>query len=226
MLKSILVRRHFRCFRQGDYLAFKRGVNLLVGDQGSGKSTLIALIRHQALDPSSPKTKDADYGRMTNGEARAIIMAETDGPCPMGGRDFEMENQRTINHIDTFDTDGQIWGMKVSHGQWAKRYLDALKDIKGPAMLVLDEPDMALSPRSIYALIDSFASLAKKGVQIIASAHNPLLILAQEEVFSLEQGDWISSQAYMDAQDLPAKPPRTKTMIAQPLWDDEPKEAL
>jgi recombinational DNA repair ATPase RecF len=43
MLTKIEFQRDYRCFKAGDCFDLKPGLNLLVGDQGSGKSSLLGV---------------------------------------------------------------------------------------------------------------------------------------------------------------------------------------
>jgi hypothetical protein len=45
LLSEVRFREDYRCFTAGQVLTFVKGVNLLVGEQGTGKSTLISLLR-------------------------------------------------------------------------------------------------------------------------------------------------------------------------------------
>jgi predicted ATPase len=61
------------------------------------------------------------------------------------------------------------------------------------ALVIIDEPDMSLSIRSIHKLHKILA----KTKQIICSVHNPLLVSYVEEVLSLEHSKWMSSQEFI-----------------------------
>jgi predicted ATP-dependent endonuclease of OLD family len=52
MLKSITFKQNFRCFKKGQSFQFE-ALTLLVGDQGSGKSSILQLLA--ANDTKSPK---------------------------------------------------------------------------------------------------------------------------------------------------------------------------
>ena len=72
-----------------------------------------------------------------------------------------------------------------------------LGSVDYPCLVLLDEPDMALSPRSAYALAGALDEAGKRGHQIIGAVHNPILIASQSEVFSLEHKRWMSSAKFL-----------------------------
>ena len=48
-LQSVTFTKKWRCFPKGTYIDFRPGVNLLVGDQGTGKSSLLAALTDKKL---------------------------------------------------------------------------------------------------------------------------------------------------------------------------------
>ena len=54
-------------------------------------------------------------------------------------------------------------------------------------LVLLDEPDLGLSPRSILRAVETLRTVAAGGSQVLATAHNPWLIAAFPEVLSLER---------------------------------------
>ena len=55
MLNTLKFKENWRCFKAGDTFDFRPGVNLLVGDQGCGKSSLLQAIA------ASVKSKKYQY---------------------------------------------------------------------------------------------------------------------------------------------------------------------
>lgn len=59
---------------------------------------------------------------------------------------------------------------------------------------------MALSPRSLYDLIHDLQTNVEKDSQVLLAVHNPEIIRAFPEVLSLEHGQWMSSEEFLDLQ--------------------------
>ncbi len=192
MLKDLTFTEKWRCFNEGDTIVFRPGVNLLVGDQGSGKSSVL-----QAIAASSKARK---YQYQHGLDKKVKIHADK---IACGGFDFEKDNRRTAHEFDhEFDHDNftaHVAMMWSSHGQANNAILRGMTKFSD-MLIFLDEPDMALSIRSIRKLVDLFKDAVKRDCQIVAAVHNPLLIQSFPEVYSLEHRDWIRSGEFIASQ--------------------------
>lgn len=172
MIKKLTFTKDYRCFKEGLTIDFRAGINLLVGDQGCGKSSLLKVLT--SIDFLDVAQVDRDKGTMYK------------------FFDFEKHNPR-IKALPKGQAKfmGSLVSYFQSHGQTVKKLLDAIKEINQGLVIIMDEPDMALSIRSINNLIHL---LSKTQNQIIMSAHNQTLIASQPEVLCLENTKgWISS---------------------------------
>jgi predicted ATPase len=179
MLKSLTFIKDWRCFKTGDDFEFRPGVNLVVGDQGCGKSSLLETIK--------------DAGTKNKGK-RALVI--TDKECTSLYFDFEKGNPRTLSYFGD-DIMGQMAMMFSSHGESVKAILKGLDNASDGVMAMLDEPDSALSIRSCMKLVARFKNLEQRGVQVIAAVHNPVVIQAFEQVYSLEHRLWMTGSEFM-----------------------------
>lgn len=195
LLAEIVFRREHRCFKRGRKLVFRPGVNLIVGDQGSGKSTLIELVRDLAARSEHTREKTEK------------IVGRSGRKCRILSFDFERDNPRTKSYLEE-SFSGMVVQMNsrfVSHGETVNQLMKMMRATldeqggKEKFLLLLDEPDMALSPRSAHKLAAFFDELAAHGHQLIAAVHNPILISSQPEVLSLEHKRWMTSDKFLAA---------------------------
>lgn len=186
MLHSVQFVRPYRCFNEGQKLDFRPGLNLLVGDQGCGKSTVIELVRNRA---------SRDKWRRDPVSAIADIVVDEGTPC--AGFDFEKDNYRTRPNFD--DNAGfHALSSQASHGQTTMRIVLGLTRLPlNNYLIMLDEPDMALSPRTVLQLGHVLVDLAQRGHQVVASCHNPWLIEIATDVLSLEHNMWMTSADFL-----------------------------
>jgi predicted ATPase len=188
---GVTFRRKERCFGRGRKITFRPGVNLLVGDQGAGKSTVIGLLAGLG------SARDFERDRV-----KAIIDVQVTRACPLLTLDFEKDNLRTLSHF-VEDTGTQLAMMFRSHGESVNAMLEGVlhkaRAADTPPVVLLDEPDMALSPRSAYKLAGLLQDLADCGAQVICAVHNPIVISSQPHVLSLEHKKWMTSDAFLDA---------------------------
>lgn len=182
----------YRCFEVGEVFEFEPGVNLLVGDQGCGKSTLLGELRNCGMEL---KASDRAHRREKSGTVTTF------GKSNAYAFDFEYDNPRTKGHFGD-SINFQIGSMFASHGETGITVLRALKDAKS-AIIFMDEPDMALSIRSILEIVKLFKDMAKRGNQLIAAVHNPLLIQSFDNVLSLEHRRWMPSDEFISSQSQP-----------------------
>lgn len=185
MIHSIRFKKDYRCFKAEDEISFRPGINLLVGDQGTGKSTILQLIR--------------DSGTKNYAKKRVVEIVSIDADHgPSFAFDLEKDMPRTTS---TFGANiGADLALRwSSHGQAVKAVVKAIPIQHGGAVVILDEPDMALSIRSCVEIVSFLDSLEKKDCQILAAVHNPVLILSQKEVLSLEHRKWMSSKEFLSS---------------------------
>lgn len=201
MIELIIFKEDHKCFAANSGVVFKPGVNLVVGDQGCGKSTLLAQIDYYN---KAQKAKREKRKFSSDVDKCKIDLLWRGGQKKFGYFDFEKHNPRTQPAFGMglgYDTGFQIASMFSSHGESVIPLLFGLTGDCKNAVAILDEPDMALSSRSIHRLIKDLKKIDEDGSsQIILSAHNPLLIAAFSEVCSLEHGRWMSGSEFLELE--------------------------
>ncbi len=188
MIHSIKFKEDWRCFSGGATYKFHSGVNLLVGEQGCGKSSLLDLIRIFGM----PKKKRDGVEREIAEKASI-----THGAGTICSFDFEKGNPRTLAHFGR-DAGFQIKAMFASHGETNTAIIKNAVRLDSD-LILMDEPDSALSIRSCQMLVSTLKKLAKSGSQIIAAVHNPIVIQAFGEVYSVEHDRWMLSEEFISS---------------------------
>lgn len=170
------------CFKKGETYTFNKGVNLVVGDQGTGKSTLLDCLGNYDEKKVSIKS---------TGLERTLFL------------DFEKDNPRLNSH---YSNPLDLMLRFQSHGESAKHLFSFVdhEDNKDTIM-ILDEPDMALSIRSCYDLAKRLKKYHEEGRCIIMSAHNPIIISSMENVLSVEHKKWMTSKEFIESHMKPKK---------------------
>jgi len=153
-------------------------VTVLVGENGSGKSTIVEAIaaawraelpRHLSHWSPAPAGDDADLHR-------ALLLSGST-PRPTGGCFLRAESMLGhLSGIDASENLVRVVGGRLnaqSHGESFLSYLETRNT--GPGLWVLDEPEAALSFRSCLRLVSVMAGLASQGSQILLATHSPVL---------------------------------------------------
>jgi predicted ATPase len=125
---------------------------------------------------------------------------------------------------ERIDTGMQLQAMFMSHGESSKMILHALKDNLGPHVLSFDEPDMAMSPRSIYTMIRDLQANVQPESQVLLAVHNPEIIRAFTPVLSLEHGRWMPSAEFLKSHQNDPAPVFSKKPRKVAISRDPPKK--
>lgn len=176
-------------------LIFNSALTIFVGENGTGKSTLLeALARacsiHIWRSEHYSRVKFNKYEKLLD---QCLEIDWCEGP--VSGAFFGSENFKDFTHIleDWASTDpGQLkyFGgeslITQSHGQSMMAYFRSRYALKG--LYFLDEPETALSPRSQMELMSIISENSASGhAQFIITTHSPILLtLSGAEIFSFD----------------------------------------
>jgi predicted ATPase len=177
MIKSITFKTDWRCFKAGEHFKIDPGLNLLVGDQGTGKSSVVTLFK---------------WAISNHPELKRVADIEADS-IEVWVFDFEKDNPRACKYVKS---SLNVTMLFRAHGECVLDILSTMKKGGDKKTFVLDEPDMALSIRSINKVVATFQEIHH---QVIAAVHNPLLIGAFPKVLSVEHKRWMSSEEFIQS---------------------------
>lgn len=175
-------------FKKGLNIEFKKDVNLIVGDNGTGKTQLFKIIKDKlnnnvhsfSIDCSIDFDKETEIliFDLVNGLIKDIIK-----PNPFGdSRQFNEDSLFKLNYSDK------------SHGENVKAILDFTQKFKDKTIL-LDEPESGLSIKSQIGLIEKIKELSKHN-QLFIITHSKFLIDAFEEVYYFDEHKWLSKEKF------------------------------
>jgi predicted ATPase len=193
-LKAIQFSKEFRkIFKVGDEVNFFPGITLLVGDQGSGKSSVLSCI----LGKNREKAIKPIWGE-DGGNSKGLGVASFD---------FEHDNPRIKGHFPLNATGNQMAfqiGVKwQSHGETNLMLSRGMlgKDLpKDSSIICLDEPESGLSVRSQYKVWDFLSKAAESGKQLIIATHSTILIEQASKVFSMEHRQEMTAAEFLKTQ--------------------------
>jgi len=185
-IKSVTLQDEYHGLKKGLKIELREGVNLLVGDQGCGKTSLLELI--------SGKDEDLkmELHELSQNNGIEFVHFDTEkmnprtkGELPFGGD--------MMSHI------ALQWS---SHGEAMSAILmSKLDSFRG--IVLIDEPESGLSIRSQYKLAGSFKKAAGRGCQLIVATHSIILMEAFAEVYSLEHKKWMKADEFIVTQKEP-----------------------
>ena len=175
---------HLPVFQNTSTILFRSPVTLFVGENGTGKSTLLqALSRkcgiHIWQDAGRPRVEFNPYEEMFY---HYISIEWTDGGVPgsffgsAGFQDFaRLLDEWAASDPGQLDFFGGKSLLTQSHGQSLMSFFQARYRIKG--LYLLDEPETALSPKTQLALLQVISQMSTAGhAQFIIATHSPILL--------------------------------------------------
>jgi predicted ATPase len=185
-------------------LSFTASVTFFVGENGSGKSTVMEAIaalcglppagggRNELTDLKAPHSRS---------ELEPFLRAAF-RRRPSDGYFFRAEFQAHFaSLLEQRRADPDFWGDPYaryggrslhtrSHGE---AFLEVFSAWLNPGMILMDEPEAALSPQRQLALLSQMAKLARRGnVQFIVATHSPIILTFPNAVILSFDGDDIA----------------------------------
>ena len=165
-------------FKGFEVLEFNQPVTFFVGENGTGKSTLLEGIAEA-------------YGMNTEGGGRNFNFSTTSHRSPVAPAlklvrsyrrtktDFYLRAESMYNVLTEYENmapwrEPLHYLHKISHGEG---FLELLKKRFGPeGFYMMDEPESALSPQNQLTLLCHIARLVRGGSQFIIATHSPILM--------------------------------------------------
>jgi predicted ATPase len=216
MLKAIAILRD-RVKNPGDYpfdvpvirslteLRFKSRVCFFVGENGTGKSTLLeAIAAHYGFGPEGGNRNFSNNSSESNHSVEPLARALRLSFDNRTGAGFFLRAESFFNIASQIDAlgvsdsyDGQSLHSR-SHGESFLALLDA--KFRRNGLFLLDEPEAALSPQRQLAFLVLMHDVAReyKDAQFIISTHSPILLGYPEAQILCFDGGCIQETRYDD----------------------------
>lgn len=186
------------------------GVTLLVGENGTGKSTIVeAVAMAFGLSGEGGSVQARHATRPTESDLWRWIRLERSAGAPRWGFFLRAE---TMHGVYTYLE--EVGGPRLHELSHGESFLEVLRTrFDSPGLYCLDEPEAALSFSAQLALVGTLHDLASGGGQVLCATHSPLLA-ALPGATVLEVGPWGIRRTSYDDLEIVA---HWKAFLAEPM---------
>lgn len=166
--------------KQFESINFSNPVTFLVGENGTGKSTLIESIAVAAGFNAEGGTKNYNFSSFdtTSSLAESLTLLRSSRREKYGYFLRAESFYTTANYADSgtgIDAPILFDGKRIHEQSHGEAFLSIVREFR-PGLFIFDEPESALSPQRQLALLVAIHDLVAQGSQFIIATHSPLLL--------------------------------------------------
>ena len=195
---------------EGNVLEFDRPVTFLVGENGTGKSTLLEGIAVACGFNPEGGTRNFSFSTRATHSVLGEYLTPARKRYPRDGFFLRAESFYNVaTNIDELDevlassprlieSYGGVSLHNRSHGE---SFLALVQNrFGGEGLYVLDEPEAALSPSRLLTLMGEMDALVKADSQFIVATHSPILMAFPEARIYELSGEGIRAVEYRETE--------------------------
>ena len=166
-------------------LKFCKPITFFVGDNGSGKSTMLEAIAVEFGYNSEGGTRNYNFSTYYDISPLSESIVLVKGwKRPKFGYFFRAETFFNVATASIREYEGDDYHSN-SHGEGNMRFLAYHEQ----GLYLMDEPEAALSPQRQLVLLKHIYDMSRKGSQFIIATHSPILLgCPNAEILSFDDG--------------------------------------
>jgi predicted ATPase len=177
-------------------LVFEKPVTFLVGENGSGKSTIVEALAKCIGLSAEGGSRNMSYSTVdSTSELNEYLTLFKSGRIPKWKYFLRAESYYTM--ANAFYEYNAGWEESLhlgSHGESFNRLFDGFSD---NGLYLMDEPESALSPNNQIRLLYRLYTLEQSGAQFIIATHSPILLSYRNaQILNVDNG--LMPVAYKD----------------------------
>ncbi len=199
---------NMKIFQDSEKVKFEKDITIFVGENGTGKSTLLKALAHRCgihIWQSESHVR-YEHNPHENDLYKNITIKWDNGSVPgsfFGSQIFshfaKNLEEWSLNDAKMLNYFGGKSLVTQSHGQSLMSYFRSRYKIKG--LYFLDEPETALSPASLLELLNLLIKVNKQAhAQFIIATHSPFLMACPDAEIYTFDAPIITPIDYRDTQ--------------------------
>lgn len=179
-------------------LRFDAPLTFLVGENGTGKSTLIeAIAVSYGFNPEGGTRNYTFSTRDSHSELHRALRISRGAKRPAFGYFLRAESFYNVATAEEGYADADHPSRQYHSQSHGEGFLDLAMSIMRPGGLyIFDEPEAALSPQRQLSLLLRMHQCAKDGAQYIVASHSPILLGTPGAALYSFDGEEIQSVEY------------------------------
>lgn len=183
--------RGIEALRDVNEIRFSKPVTLLVGENGTGKSTLLeAIAVAHGFNPEGGSRNYSFSTRDTHSELCDAIRIVKGYRKEKWGYFLRAESFYNVATQEEEYADVDHHSEKYHNRSHGESFLKLMqKNIRSSGLYLMDEPEAALSPQRQLTLLMEIYQCACEGAQFIIATHSPILLgIPEAEIFCFDDG--------------------------------------
>ena len=185
-----------------DEIAFHPNVTFFVGENGSGKSTVLEALAVKLDFGAEGGTRNVRFSSVDSvSNLHDALRVARDVPKPHDGYFLRAESFFNVaTYMDEVGYTDAFGGSlhERSHGEAFMAVL--LNKFRGDGIYLLDEPEAALSPNRQLAALRAIHQLVEASSQFVIATHSPILLAYPHARIVLFDRSGVSEVAYEDTE--------------------------
>ena len=161
-----------------DSLPFDKPVTFFVGENGTGKSTLVEAIAVAMGFNAEGGSRDFSFSTKQTHSELCDYLTLVKTIAPNDGFFLRAESfYNTASYLDQNSTLLRYGGVSFHEQSHGESFLSLVVNrFEGNGLYILDEPESALSPQRLMSLLVAIDDLVNNNSQFIIATHSPILM--------------------------------------------------
>ncbi len=185
-----------------EQLSFKKPVTFFVGENGTGKSTILEAIAVASGFNAEGGSRDFSFSTRSSHSELHEYITTIRTITPQDGFFLRAESfYNTASYLDNNSSLLRYGGVSFHEQSHGESFLALVTNrFEGNGLYLLDEPEAALSPQRLMSLIVAIDDLVEKHSQFIIATHSPILMAYPKSEILQFSDSGIQKVAYKDTE--------------------------